>query len=257
MKLGRVLAISALVHGALLLAPVPHPSTQTPDAAHAPALVWMQIVAPAPSVPPAAASLPAAEAPAPPAAPPAPPTRTSIRARAFPDARARAAPASAAVLVPAESPAIELPPGDDAAGAGPATALASGHIPGPAGPGSLLSGPPALAGHPSAQSSAPAFDPRAYGEHIRRRIDAHKRYPARARRLGLEGMATVVVTVDARGHLARPPRIVRSSGVAALDDEALRMALAAAPFPPMAVADARPSPIEVHVPVSFSLADAP
>lgn len=253
MKLGRVLAISALVHGALLLAPVPHPSTQTPDAAHAPALVWMQVVAPAPSVPRAAASQPAAEA----LTPPAPPTRTSIRARAFPDARARAAPASPAVLVPAESPAIELPPGDDAAGAGPATALASGHIPGPAGPGSLLSGPPVMAGHPSVQSSAAAFDPQAYAQHIRRRIDAHKRYPARARRLGLEGMATVVVAVDARGHLARPPRIVRSSGVAALDDEALRMARAAAPFPPMAVADARPSPIEVHVPVSFSLADSP
>lgn len=254
MKLGRVLAISALVHGALLLAPVPHPSTQTPDAAHAPALVWMQIVAPAPSVPRAAASPPTAEALALPAAPP---TRTNIRARAFSEARARAAPASPAALVPAESAAIELPQGDASGAAGPATALASGHIPGLAGPGSLLSGPPALAGHPSAQSSAPAFDPRAYGEHIRRRIDAHKRYPARARRLGLEGMATVVVTVDARGHLARPPRIVRSSGVAALDDEALRMALAAAPFPPMAVADARPSPLEVHVPVSFSLADSP
>jgi protein TonB len=267
MKLGRVLLISALVHGALLLAPIPHPRTPaSPDAAPAPALVWMQIAAPAPpgASPPAAASPRAAEAiavPAAPAAPEAPATRTKIRARAFPDARVRAAHAAPAALAHAEAAAIELPPGDDdgdagGGGTGPAGPR-SGHIPGPAAPGPLLPGP--LAGHASVLAPAPAppFDAHAYGEHVRRRIDAHKHYPPRARRLGLEGVATVIVAVDARGHLARPPRIARSSGVAALDDEALRMARAAAPFPPPAGADARPAPLVVHVPVRFSLAETP
>lgn len=273
MTLGRVLLLSALAHGALLLAPIPDPSSLVPpDAAPAPALVWMQIVTPArpaASLQPAApapVSVPAAPAPPAPArsaspappAPPAPSTGTKIRARAFPEARAHAAAVSPAVLGHPEAALLELPERDDAAD-GPAVPAGARAIPGPAAPGSLLPGPVAPGGQPSGPVSAPApaFDARAYGEHIRRRIDAHKHYPARARRLGLEGVATVIVAVDGRGHLARAPRIARSSGVAALDDEALRMARAAAPFPPLAGADARPAPLVVHVPVRFSLAGAP
>jgi periplasmic protein TonB len=254
MTLGRVLFVSALVHGALLLAPMPRPSPLAPPDA-APPLVWMQVIAPVrPGAPARTAESPRATAPAAPTAP-TPASLTKIRARAFPDARMRAAPASPAALAPAEAVAIELPRGDG----GGAGARPSGHIPGLAAPGSLLPGPPAPAGHASVipPGPAPAFDARAYGELVRRRIDAHKQYPARARRLGLEGVATVIVAVDARGHLARPPRVARSSGVAALDDEALRMARAAAPFPLPVVEDARPTPLVVHVPVRFSLAEAP
>lgn len=238
MTLGRVLLVSALLHAALLLAPIPPPSPPAPPAAP---LVWMQLAAPSsPAAPP-----PAPAAPVAPLGLPSAPssTRPKIRARALPDARARAAPAHA------DATAIELPSGDPAGAAG-----ASSPGPVPTVPRSLLSASLPSADLPSALP--PAFDVRAYGEHVRRRIDAHKQYPARARRLALAGVATVIVSIDARGHLARPPRLARSSGVAALDDEALRMARAAAPFPPPNP-DARPTPLVIHVPVRFSLTDPP
>lgn len=116
---------------------------------------------------------------------------------------------------------------------------------------------PGRAGAPPAAPAAPPVDLRAYADAIRRRIDAEKQYPARARRLGLQGVATVLVAVDSRGRLVRPPRLARTSGVAALDHEALRMVQAAAPFTPPAGVAPTTGPLEVQVPVRFSLADAP
>ena len=97
----------------------------------------------------------------------------------------------------------------------------------------------------------PPWNAHAYGNRVRQRIEAHQRYPARARRQSQEGEPLIAVTVRADGHLAAPPRLVRSSGVAALDREALRMARAAAPFPPPAAS----APVVIQVPVRFSLAE--
>ncbi len=51
-------------------------------------------------------------------------------------------------------------------------------------------------------------------------------YPAVARRLGETGAAAVRVCVDPRGRLAAPPTIFQSSGIAPLDEGALRLARA-------------------------------
>jgi protein TonB len=172
---------------------------------------------------------------------------------------ARSAPLAPAPTAPDE-PGIELPT-EAEAGAEPGD-LAS-RLPGNARAisGPVLSVPalpgPVRAGAPPSAPVAPDFDVRAYADSIRRRIDAEKQYPARARRLGLQGVATVLVTVDSRGRLVRPPRLARTSGVAALDHEALRMVQAAAPFTPPAGAAPATTPLEVQVPVRFSLADAP
>lgn len=94
-------------------------------------------------------------------------------------------------------------------------------------------------------------DEHAYGDLVRRRIDSHKRYPRRARQLGQEGEVVLALALHADGSLAAPPRLLRSSGTAALDQEALRMARAAAPFPPRP--GTRGHELVVHVPVQFSL----
>lgn len=92
-----------------------------------------------------------------------------------------------------------------------------------------------------------AGDEHAYGDLVRRRIDSHKHYPRRARQLGQEGEVVLALVLRADGSLAAPPRLLRSSGTAALDQEALRMARAAAPFPPRP--GARGDELVVHVPV--------
>lgn len=51
-----------------------------------------------------------------------------------------------------------------------------------------------------------------------------------ARRLGMEGVAVVRVTVGRDGQLAAPPQIVSSAGHHLLDDEVIEMVRRAAPF---------------------------
>lgn len=77
---------------------------------------------------------------------------------------------------------------------------------------------------------APPFDLSGYGEGVHGALLAERRYPAEARDLDLEGEVLVQIAVDRDGALARPPRVVRSSGHKCLDREALRMVVAAAPF---------------------------
>lgn len=282
MKLGPLLLLSLLLHGVLLLALLAAPGPRAPRPPPAPLLVWMQLAAPAPPpaapaaapapapallpaepppapAAPAAALLPAEPPPAPAAASPSlqPLARARHAASAAPAPRVPAAPAPRVSAAPDQpGPGIELPleaePGASASQPSTSARTVSGPLLSvPALPGPLHTGPP-----PSAPTSPP-FDLRAYADSIRRRIDAEKQYPARARRLGLQGVATVLVTIDGRGRLVRPPRLAHTSGVAALDHEALRMVQAAAPFTPPAGAVPPATPLEVQVPVRFSLTDAP
>lgn len=67
----------------------------------------------------------------------------------------------------------------------------------------------------------------AYWKGFRQSVEAHKRYPRIARRLRLEGVVRVRVTVTKQGRLVGDPVVVRSSGHDVLDSEALRMVKAA------------------------------
>lgn len=103
---------------------------------------------------------------------------------------------------------------------------------------------------PSAPEAAvPAPDLRAYGVAVRRLIEVHKRYPPRAAQRRQEGVVMLELTIGTRGALIVPPRVFKSSGVALFDEEALRMAAAAAPFPPSGAQE----PLTLHVPVHFSM----
>ncbi len=85
-------------------------------------------------------------------------------------------------------------------------------------------------------------------------VDTKKRYPRAARRLGLEGVAVVMVAVAKDGTLARAPTLRRSTGHDILDREAVRMVKEAAPFMPLP--SAFPKPFAVFpVPVRFKLQD--
>ena len=270
MKLGPLLLLSLLLHGVLLLALHAAPPSPSPAPPPVPPLVWLHLAPPAPAVP-AAPAAPATAEPIPPAAP-AVAARLPIAVGAsLPSQRPvtahRARPAPPLPAAPDQSdPGVDIPIEAEAGALTSASSASARAIPGAGSavpalptPGSAV---PALpgplqTGAPPAAPASPPFDARAYADSIRRRIDAEKQYPARARRLGLQGVATVLVAVDSRGRLIRPPRLARTSGVAALDHEALRMVQAAAPFMPPAGAAPHATPLEVQVPVRFSLADAP
>ncbi len=81
----------------------------------------------------------------------------------------------------------------------------------------------------------------------------HRRYPAVAKRLGLEGRVLVELRVDQQGKLTKLS-LYRSSGHRSLDKEALRMARAAAPYRALPAGYDRPVAVVV-VPVDFKLAD--
>ena len=169
----------------------------------------------------------------------------------------RARPAPPLPAAPDQSaPGVDIPIEAEAGALASPQSASARTIPGPGSAVPALPGP-LQAGAPPSAPASPPFDARAYADSIRRRIDAEKQYPARARRLGLQGVATILVAVDSRGRLIRPPRLAHTSGVAALDHEALRMVQAAAPFTPPAGAAPHATPLEVQVPVRFSLADAP
>lgn len=67
---------------------------------------------------------------------------------------------------------------------------------------------------------------------IKRSIDANWRYPELALRYGLEGILIVEFEILESGEL-RGLRLIRSSGSALLDDEAMRAIRSAAPFAPI------------------------
>jgi protein TonB len=97
---------------------------------------------------------------------------------------------------------------------------------------------------------------RAYAQGIYESIARQRRYPEVAVRLGMQGTVQVQLRFLRSGALMEPPRIYSSSGQGVLDAEALRMAKAAGPFPPL------PSVVPhvvlgLVIPVEFSLQPAP
>jgi protein TonB len=83
---------------------------------------------------------------------------------------------------------------------------------------------------PDAPTGLSQGELRAYARAVRAELVRHRRYPPAALRLGLEGVAKVELAIDRRGSLVGAPRVIQSSGHAVLDEEALRVVEAAAPF---------------------------
>jgi periplasmic protein TonB len=71
-----------------------------------------------------------------------------------------------------------------------------------------------------------------YVTKIRQSIESEWQYPAMALKYGLQGKATLEFVILENGQL-EGLSLIRSSGSALLDDEALRAIRAAAPFPPI------------------------
>lgn len=174
--------------------------------------------------------------PAPAPAPAAPRPERTRTARAAAPAEQVVAPPP--VVAPAALP--ELPAPSESVGmddlalvAGAGEAAAPSAPVAAVGPVDAEPGPAAQGGvsAPGAKGSGgDGVDLEAYGSQLSRAVTAHKRYPAQARRLRLEGTVLVEVDVARDGSLSGPPVISRSSGHAVLDEEALRMVRAAAPF---------------------------
>ena len=100
-------------------------------------------------------------------------------------------------------------------------------------------------------SSNPSEIPDDYVARIALRVAAVKRYPVGARKMGLQGTVILSFSLDRSGRLLSS-RIVRSSKVPELDEEAARMLSAAAPFPAFPATMTEPEQV-FEIPVEFSL----
>jgi periplasmic protein TonB len=110
--------------------------------------------------------------------------------------------------------------------------------------------PPAPMTAAPTKGGAPHVEP-SWETRVMRRIQQFKRYPGGSRERGEVGVALLTFSVDRDGHvLAR--KIVRSSGHADLDKEAMALIERAQPlpaFPPSMTTNA----LSVTVPISFTL----
>ena len=82
-------------------------------------------------------------------------------------------------------------------------------------------------------------------------LDKHKRYPADAQRARQEGIPYVFFTMSRDGRVVAS-RIVRSSGVASLDQEGLELLQRAQPLPPLP-SDQPGETLDLVVPIQFFL----
>jgi periplasmic protein TonB len=80
-------------------------------------------------------------------------------------------------------------------------------------------------------------------------LEHNKRYPETARARGEQGIARLGFVVDEEGRLLSS-RIIKTSGSAVLDEEALALVQRAQPFPPPPAGFAHH---EINVPVSFAI----
>lgn len=119
--------------------------------------------------------------------------------------------------------------------AGGGVGARSAAAPGPGGPGGSAQG-----------------DLRAYARSLTAVVARQRRYPETAVRLSMQGTANVQLRLRQDGSLMEAPRLMTSSGHDILDDEALRMVEAAAPFAPFPESASRPDAGFV-IPVVFSL----
>ena len=90
-----------------------------------------------------------------------------------------------------------------------------------------------------------------YLARVRRAVQRSRRYPYMAKRMGLEGLVTVRVTIDARGRSVGV-HVMGGRAPQALREAALSAVRSAAPFPVLpAVLGTR---LEAVVPIRFQLA---
>lgn len=188
--------------------------------------------------------------------PPPPPTRAAAPARSErlsprPVAARSVAPAAPSPAAP--SPAAAAPAVlDSPLAAGPAVGAATPSSSPGAGPPSPA---PVAAAAVASQAGVrgapgPMVDVGAYLSVVRDRVSRHRRYPAMAIELGLEGVVQVGVRINPDGSLASPPTLDESCGHELLDEEALRIVALAAPFPPVT---GHQQPVRLRVPVHFRL----
>jgi protein TonB len=84
-----------------------------------------------------------------------------------------------------------------------------------------------------------------------RHLERHKRYPSEAQRARQEGIPYVFFTMSRDGRVVAA-RIVRSSGVASLDQEGLELLQRAQPLPPLP-SDQPGETLDLVVPIQFFL----
>ena len=110
---------------------------------------------------------------------------------------------------------------------------------------------PTPAPAPALPTAAPSSAVPGWRSELAGRLQRAKRYPDAARARDEQGAAAVRFTIDRSGHVLSVG-LVRSSGSAALDEEAVALVRRAEPLPPMP-ADMPGDTITLTVPVSFSL----
>jgi protein TonB len=81
-------------------------------------------------------------------------------------------------------------------------------------------------------------------------LATRKRYPAEAQARQQQGVALLRFAIDGTGRVVSRA-LVKSSGVASLDEETLTLVNRAGPFPPPP--PGMPVPVEISVPVRFSI----
>lgn len=217
--------------------------------------------APGPPAPPEAPPEPPAATPPTPPPPEPPPPEPPPPEPPPPEPPPPTPPEPVATEPASESAPVEAPSAAVATTA-PATGGApsdSAVVTASASSSSSSSGDPAgrpgpVTARPPPPPPGPAFDPRAYRNTAFGLVDQHKRYPRKARVLGQQGRVILMLYLDRDGSLLREPDVRRSSGFEELDEEAVRMVKAAAPFP-------RPQgritrvPILVPLTIDFRLED--
>ena len=91
-----------------------------------------------------------------------------------------------------------------------------------------------------------AVKAREYGARLSKRLQANLVYPEEVRKHGIEGVSTIAFTIMESGDIKRNSlRVQKSSGYAALDSNALKSALASAPF------EKPPKEVTISIAVSF------
>ncbi|MCS6914347.1 MAG: TonB family protein [Myxococcales bacterium] len=105
---------------------------------------------------------------------------------------------------------------------------------------------------PAAVRSDSGSDLGGYLGLVNQAVASRRHYPPLAVQLALEGTVELQVAVNRDGSLAGRPVVLRSSGHDLLDEEAVRMAMRAAPFPPLPAG--YPDAVAVlRIPVRFHL----
>ena len=224
------LGIAGVAHGALAVLPVSFDPPPPPRLA-------LKISAPRKFTPPPPKPPPPKPPPKTPKPPPPKPKKV-IRRRVPKTPPPQPAKPTPAKTTPAPVPAAPAVTTAKAAPKAPA-------VPPPAAPA------PARTKVPPKPVKAKAVNLRGYMRGLHGALLRHRRYPAVAKRLGLEGRVLLELRVKRDGKLAKVA-LYRSSGHGVLDREALRMGRAAAPFKSLPTGYGR-DVFVVVVPVDFKL----